>query len=253
MTVPRKIQEEHLDSVLKVLFLARYADEFMIIYVDGDLGRFGDSELMRGKPYYDKRLKWEESFCPDAIALSRDGRVFIVEAKVRRVTGQKCYDLVVQTLDYASRILSPTIGGYEFEPLEFVRALWTAHHGTAIQWVWPMRPFVPLEKAYVQYFNRKTGLVRRKIADESPGVLFLLPEAHLGTLVNVCNKVREHQEFESFSRYVKSRLSDDGRKRLPRLEANWPVLRRAKFYSMSLDQRGLVSALGTKNPICDRP
>ncbi|MCK4307221.1 hypothetical protein KAW50_03225 [candidate division WOR-3 bacterium] len=241
-----KFREWELDRILDVLFLARYHEDYMVVYMDGDLGAYGDSKSIAGsiagKDDFDERIYYEGKFRPDMVVIDKQGRVYIVEAKIKAMTGKgKCNDLVVQTLVYANHILSPKIGKTIYTPYEFVKTLWKAH------WYVKYREdgkFLPLEIAYKEYFGLERKLKEDKINKEAPHVLFLLPSANLEILMEACKAVKKYKRFSKFKEYAESSSTKKGRKRLDELKKNWRLFQDTKFYMIPVDKSNLMATLG---------
>jgi hypothetical protein len=243
-----KLREEHLDRSLDVLFLARYSQDYLVIYGEGSLWRYAHDRSLMDKPEYDKRIRYVEKFAPDAVALTRDGRVVVIEAKVRPVRARQCGDLVIQTLRYVNFLLSPNIGGTACDRYDFIEMLFKSYWFTSEgRWI---DKSMTLGRLYMEYFGLKRGLNAARIRRGVPQALFIAPAVDVKTLLDACESVHDCKRFSDWKRWAKDATGKREAEKIGQLERNWQKLRRTEFHMMILDMPALAPLLGRVSKIC---
>lgn len=253
------LKEERLNATLDVLFLAHHHQDYMVIFEDGDLHRYVDHKL---KPEQGVKIRslvqgvcfQPQKFRPDVVMLDTEGYPHIVETKIGSalLSRKQCFNLVVQTLVYASLIVSPRWNGASVcaTPYEVFDLLHKAH------WFRHRRfegACLSLKLAHKIHFNLPDALRENEFGSK-PSVIFLIEDAsqrshdlHLERLCEACEIVHK-LNWSEFKDYALQHLplNSPFRKRLSKEvgEQTWEVLRVTKFSFMPFYPSRLADVLG---------
>lgn len=248
----RKLTEWDLNETLDAIFMARYLDQYMLIFKDGDMHAFADHEKKRLKANNRQVLDGPlepQSFRPDAIALDKQGQSYILETKIghRVSSAAEHTQLVVQTLVYSNLFISPAWPGKQpwgtYPFLNYLhKAYWHRHRRD-------FGEFIELKDEHCLHFRLPKPLLESDFKT-IPQVIFLLEHFSEERLRSACLAIRG-KDFAEFENYALQQLPTNSRykKRLGEMKNNWGKLREIEFHRMNVDFSLLKSILGERVPI----
>lgn len=253
------LKEERLNATLDVLFLARYHNEYMVIFEDGALHRYIDYKL---KPEQGAKTRNEvkgvcfqpQKFRPDVVMLDKTGNSHIVETKIGSalLSEKDCFNLVVQTLIYTNLILSPIFND-QMVCTSSYKVFDLLHHA---HWFRHRRfegECPSLDQAHQKHFHLSNAL-KEEAFGRQPSAIFLIENVspashklHVSRISEACEVVHR-LNWSEFKKYALKELPANSpfRERFVQEihEQTWDVLRTTKFALMPFYPARLESVLG---------